>query len=137
MRTYQVRSAGNDSCCRPTYPAALPGVVGVGALGPCGPAPFTNHGPWVRACAPGTDIVDSFFLEWNGSEQPLSGGPDPDDFHGWARWSGTSFSAPIVAGVLAREMLLNGCTAQEAVGRVVDAPWLLRLPGLGTVIDTV
>lgn len=132
-----VASAGNDGCCRPTYPAALPGVVGVGALGPCGPAPFTNHGPWVRACAPGSDIVNSLFLDWNGSVQPLDGGPDPDDFEGWARWSGTSFSAPIVAGVLAREMLVTGCTAQEAVGRVVDAPWLFRLPGLGTVVDVV
>jgi len=132
-----VASAGNDGCCRPTFPAALPGVIGVAAIGPCGPAPFTNYGPWVRACAPGSDIVNSLFLEWNGDVRPLDGGPDPDDFDGWARWSGTSFSSPVVAGALAREMIVSGCTAREAVARVVDAPWLLRLPGLGTVVDTV
>jgi hypothetical protein len=132
-----VASAGNDGCCRPQYPAVLPGVVGVGALGACGPAPFSNHGPWVRACAPGTDIVNSFFLDWNGSVPPLPGGSDPDDFGGWARWSGSSFSAPLVVGALAREMVIAGCTAEDAVGRVVDAPWLLRVPGLGTVVDMV
>lgn len=132
-----VASAGNDGTCRPTYPAALPGVIGVGALGPSGPAPFTNHGPWVRACAPGSDIVNSLFLDWNGDVVPLDGGPDPDEFKGWARWSGSSFSAPVVVGALAREMLLTGCSAKEAVARVVDAPWLLRLPCLGTVVDMV
>jgi len=135
--TVFVASAGNDGCCRPTYPAALPGVIGVGALGPCGPASFTNHGPWVRACAPGADLVNSMFLDWDGSVEPLDGSPDPDDFEGWARWSGTSFAAPIVAGALAREMLVSGCSAREAVARVIDAPWLLRLPGLGTVVDMV
>ena len=45
-------SAGNDALSRPVLPAALPGVVGVGALGPGGPAPFPNYGPWVDACAP-------------------------------------------------------------------------------------
>ena len=82
-------------------------------------------------------IVNSLFLEWDGGVRPLDGGPDPDDFDGWARWSGTSFSSPVVAGALAREMIVSGCTAREAVARVVDAPWLLRLPGLGTVVDTV
>ncbi len=135
--TVFVASAGNDGCCRPTYPAALPGVISVGALGPCGPASFTNHGPWVRACAPGVDLVSSLFLDWDGSVEPLDGSPDPDDFEGWARWSGTSFAAPVVAGALAREMLVSGCSAREAVARVIDAPWLMRLPGLGTVVDMV
>ena len=48
-----VASAGNDGTCRPTVPASLPEVVSVGAVGPHGPAPFSNYGPWVRACAPG------------------------------------------------------------------------------------
>ena len=56
-----VASAGNDATCRPTLPASLPGVISVGAVGPHGPAPFSNYGPWVRACAPGVDLVSTFF----------------------------------------------------------------------------
>ena len=40
-----VASAGNDATCRPTFPASLPDVVSVGAVGPGGPAPFSNYGP--------------------------------------------------------------------------------------------
>jgi len=129
-----VASAGNDATCRPTFPAALPGVVSVGAVGPQGPAPFTNHGEWVRACAPGVDLVSTFFAGWNG-DAPLEAGTDPDDYSGWACWSGTSFAAPVVVGALAREMAVTGCTATEAVTRLIDDPALLRIPGLGTVVN--
>ncbi|MEX2080501.1 MAG: S8 family serine peptidase [Dehalococcoidia bacterium] len=129
-----VASAGNDSTSAPLYPACLPGVVSVGALGPFGPAPFTNFGPWVRACAPGTDIVSSFFTNFDGP-LPGSGSYDGDNFRGWARWSGSSFAAPIVAAALAREMLRSGCSAEEAVAAIIDAPGLFRIPGLGTVVN--
>ncbi len=131
-----VASAGNDATCQPSFPAAFPDVVAVGAVGPAGPAPFTNYGSWVRACAPGVDLVSSFFRGWNG-HLPASGGVDPDKFDGWACWSGTSFSAPVVAGALAREMTVNGCSARDAVTRLIDQPALLRLPGLGTVINAL
>ena len=49
-----VASAGNDASHRRRYPAAFRDVVGVGGLGPYGPAPTTNYGRWVRACAPST-----------------------------------------------------------------------------------
>lgn len=130
-----VASAGNDGSCRPTYPAALPGVVSVGALGPDGPAPFSNYGPWVRACAPGVGLISSFFRQFNGPLSPGASGQDPDLFQSWARWSGTSFSGPVVAAALAREMVLTGCTGTEAVARVIDAPGLYRIPGLGTVVN--
>ena len=130
-----VASAGNDGICRPTYPAALPGVVSVGAIGPFGPPLFTNYGPWVRACAPGVDLVSTFFANWNG-KHPLAG-DDPDDYAGWARWSGTSFAAPVVAGALVREMALSGISAQDAVTRVIDNPALLRIPQLGTVVNAL
>ncbi len=132
--TVVVASAGNDATCRPPFPAALPGVIGVGAVGPDGPAPFTNHGAWVRACAPGVDLVGPFFDGFDGPELPAPGG-DPDAFDGWARWSGTSFAAPVVVAALAREMRRSGVSAREAVDRVVDAPGLLRIPDLGTVVN--
>ena len=131
-----VASAGNDGTCQPSFPAAFPDVVSVGAVGPDGPAPFTNYGSWVRACAPGVDLVSTFFQGWNG-DLPASGGTDPDDFDGWACWSGTSFSAPLVAAALAREMTVNKCSAQDAVTRLIDQPALLRIPGLGTVINAL
>jgi hypothetical protein len=129
-----VASAGNDGTCRPTIPASLPGVISVGAVGPQGPAPFTNHGTWVRACAPGVDLVSTFFAGWNGDAGPVDGDSDPDDYTGWACWSGTSFAAPVVVGALAREMAA-GTTASDAVAKVVDHPALLRLPGLGTLVN--
>ncbi len=129
-----VASAGNDATCRPTFPAALPGVVSVGAIGPNGPAPFTNYGPWVKACAPGVDLVSTYFNGWNGDEPAPPGGDDPDDFHGWARWSGTSFAAPIVAGAIA-QMIDRGMNGAEAVARLIDAPHLMRIPNLGTVVN--
>jgi hypothetical protein len=133
--TVVVASAGNDGSCRPVYPAALPGVVGVGAVGPGGPAPFSNYGPWVRACAPGVDIVSWFFADFDGLEVGVGGGPDPDRFRSWAKWSGTSFAAPIVTAALARAMGTYDVGPATAVERVIDHPALLRLPDLGTLVN--
>jgi subtilisin family serine protease len=130
-----VASAGNDGTCLPTYPGALPGVVSVGAIGPHGPAPFTNYGSWVRACAPGVDVVSTFFSGFDGYEVAAAGQPDPDKFDGWARWSGTSFSAPIVLACLARTVYRTGCSPRQAVARLIDGPGLGALPWLGTVVN--
>jgi subtilisin family serine protease len=130
-----VASAGNDGTCRPAYPAALPNVVGVGALGPDGPARFSNYGDWVRACAPGVDIVSAFFSRFDGPQAAPTGGVDPDRFRDWATWSGSSFSAPIVAAAIAREMHVSSCKAPDAVTRVVDGPGLFRIPDMGTVVN--
>ena len=128
-----VASAGNDGSCVPQYPAAYDGVIAVGALGPDGPAPWTNYGEWVDACAPGTDLVSSFFAAFDGPE-PRVNTVDPDRFAGWATWSGTSFAAPVVVAALAREMVLGACSAHQAVERVVRAPHALRIRCLGTVV---
>jgi len=128
-----VGAAGNEGSCVEQYPAALPSVIGVAALGPTGPAPFSNYGPWVDACAPGTDLVSGFFAKFNGDMPPING-LDPDDFDEWATWSGTSFAAPVVVAALAREMV-DGCTAPQAVERVVRAAHLARLPNMGTIVN--
>jgi hypothetical protein len=65
----------------------------------------------------------------------MPGSTDPDRFEHWARWTGTSFAAPIVAAALLREMTLVSPTAAEAVARLVHAEGLFRLPGLGTVVN--
>lgn len=133
-----VASAGNDGTCRPPLPAALPNVVSVGAIGPHGPAAFSNYGPWVKACAPGVDLLSTFFTGFEGDAPAGDAGVDPDNFNGWALWSGTSFSAPVVAGALAQRMVADpNCTAKTAVERVVDAPALMRIPNLGTVVNVI
>jgi subtilisin family serine protease len=129
-----VASAGNDGVCIPQYPAALDEVIGVGAVGPGGPPEWTNYGEWVDACAPGVDLVSAFFADFNG-DFPMMNTVDIDHFVQWARWSGTSFSAPVVVAALAREMVMGNVDANEAVQRVVRAAHLLRLPCLGTVVN--
>jgi Subtilase family len=124
-----VASAGNDATCRRTWPAAFPDVVSVGAVGPHGPAPFTNYGPWVRASAPGVDLVSTFFSGWDDKAK--------GEFDGWARWSGTSFSAPLVTGAIVAYMHGRNATAQDAVARIVDGPGLLKIHNLGTPVNVV
>jgi len=127
-----VASAGNDASPRCTWPASFESVISVGALGPDGPAPFTNYGAWVQASAPGVDIVSTFFDLTK--EDALF---DATDFRGWAQWSGTSFSAPTVAAEIAWEWMGRGCSGR--VGEVAE--WLLhrdgvyRHPWLGTVFN--
>jgi hypothetical protein len=129
-----VASAGNEATCIPLYPALLPDVVSVAALDHDGDAaPFTNYGPWVRACALGADVVSAFFDGFDGAEPPVDG-VDPDHFEGWAMWSGTSFAAPRVVAALAREVA-GGRTPQEAVDHLIDADGLERKPMLGTVVE--
>jgi hypothetical protein len=129
-----VASAGNDGTSLPMYPAVLPHVVAVGALDhEDAPAPFTNFGPWVRACTLGVEVVSTFFANFFGSH-PSQAGHDIDDFAGWAVWSGTSFAAPRVVAELAREIQDRGVSAHEAVKDLIDAPGLERVPLLGTII---
>lgn len=128
-----VASAGNDGLCQMMYPAAFPGVIGVGSIEPAGRAFYSNHGPWVRACAPGTHLTSAFHT-FNGAH-PSDAGADPDEFEEWAHWTGTSFAAPIVAAALARHIALTNGSAADAVRAVIDAPGLFRYPGLGTVVN--
>ncbi len=128
-----VTSAGNDATSTAPYPAALPGVVSVAALGPQGPASFTNYGDWVSACASGLDVVSTYFTEFDGNTPPDAVG-DPDRFRGAASWSGTSFAAPLVAGKIARLVREKGLLPKQAVQRLLYAPGLARLPYLGTIV---
>ncbi|MDQ6614190.1 MAG: S8/S53 family peptidase [Actinomycetota bacterium] len=133
---YVVASAGNDGRSRPLFPATLPDVLAVGALAPTGPAPFSNFGDWVDACAPGSELRSTFFV-FDGPAEVGPYGDDPDHFEGWAIWSGTSFSAPVVVGNLARMMMADGGTTRTAVQRLIDAPTLTSVPYLGTVVDAL
>ena len=116
-----VASAGNDASCTPSYPAAFASVTSVGALGPDGPATFSNYGSWVDACADGVDLVSTFF--------------EVEPFDGWARWSGTSFAAAVVTAALA-DAIVGGMTTDDAIDAVITTP-SERIPCLGTVVGQV
>ena len=133
-RTVVVAAAGNASQSRVFWPAALKTVVAVGAHdggSPCGPAAFSNHGWWVDACADGLE-VHAKFVHFDGGVQGVM---EPGDFAGWATWSGTSFSTPIVAGALAQHMVDHGGSAEDAVRALVRAPGLPTLRDLGVRVD--
>ncbi|MDN3359368.1 S8/S53 family peptidase [Actinomadura sp. DC4] len=130
-RTVVVACAGNQASDRPFWPAALEHVIAVAALDGAGRAEFSNHGPWVDACAPGTGVT-SCFVRFDGPRPPARGA-DPDAFAGYAEWSGTSFAAPAVAGAIARLAASEGLPSAVAARRLLDPARHPTLPGLGVV----
>ena len=117
--TVVVASAGNRATRRRVYPAAIkfeatkPGdvdpnhawVIAVGAADATQDtntplvADFSNYGPWVPAYSDGVDVLGPYL--WPGYPfQP----PGEQPYNGFAVWSGTSFSAAIVTGLIAAEM---------------------------------
>ncbi len=132
-----ISAAGNQSTSRRYFPAALPDVVGVGALGQDGRAWFSNFGGWVDACAPGIDVISTFFTSYTEDRYRQEAPPIDDpgrEFTGYARWSGTSFSAPKVAGVIAQEMYLTDTPARDVWDRL-SSYQRYRYPDLGTVFN--
>jgi hypothetical protein len=153
MGVVVVAAAGNFSTTRRFYPAAFAGrptpadqvpLISVGALNPNGSkALFSDGGRWITAWATGAAMISTFPDDVNGSRDPqvsVPAGPafggrqalDSDDFSsGFAIWSGTSFSAPVVAAWIAAELMSVACDdqalrldqpgASAAVGRATQA----------------
>lgn len=130
QRTLIVAAAGNFDSDRPYWPAALKEVCAVGALtqtssGEPERASFSNYGWWVDAAAPGVKLKSAFLT--HGSEEGK-------DFHGYAKWSGTSFAAPVVAGRIAALMSAKDMSVRDAATELLD-PAGTRIPDLGVVVQ--
>ena len=99
-----VASAGNNGSDAKQYPAAYKKVVAVAAYDPAldGVAPWGSYGDWIDVSAPGVSINSS-----------VPGGQ-------MGVWSGSSLSAPVVAGQVALLMELD----REKTGK--DAEKMIR-----------
>jgi subtilisin family serine protease len=125
-----VAAAGNNNSDRPFWPAAFKHVTSVGALDTnkgVVRACFSNYGSWVDVWAPGVDLTSTYVDgHWLTSDEDVT-------FAGWAAWSGTSFSAPLVAAEVARRAvngnaraalhdLLGGLSVEPGLGLIYQPP---------------
>ena len=110
-----IAASGNENVSQSAYPAGIQGVISVGAIGPTGyRASYSNFGNGLDVVAPGGDFasrkqegflvaggtfVDGF---WTGLDVPKKPWGLAEDMRGQYIWTeGTSFSAPLVAGIVA------------------------------------
>jgi hypothetical protein len=138
LRAYKgvacVAPAGNNPTRRPSWPGAFPDVLSVGALATdCHHrADFSNYGGWVDVYAPGQNLINAYGRGTYTYQIPPQTGQAT--FSGLAQWSGTSFSAPIVTGLIADRMARCGESAREAAAALLAKARAQTSPGVGPVL---
>jgi subtilisin family serine protease len=130
-----VAAAGNNGNRLPCWPAAFDQVISVGALASdwCSRAYFSNFGGWVDVYAPGQNLVNAYAT---GTYTCVTA-PFVDEkrtFSGMVQWSGTSFSTPIVTGLIATRMSCCDENGQEAAAALLAEARARVVPGVGPVL---
>ncbi|WP_111764965.1 S8 family peptidase [Nakamurella deserti] len=132
-----VAAAGNngrdpDYRGRRFFPAAMCGVIGVGAYDsradPPIAADFSNRGTWVDVWAPGVELVSDYVPDWrvpspdwsDPSEPPPGDEPPAGSSTAFVHWSGTSFAAPLVAAEIARRVRSDPTASATIVEDFLD-----------------
>jgi subtilisin family serine protease len=129
-----IAAAGNFGDDRPTWPAGLPDVVAVGSVDTdLRTSAWSSRGPWVDVATVGRGVL-STYVEGQSYDEA---GEVVDRFgeSSFARWTGTSFAAPQVAGAVAQEMVRAGVGARTALQTVLAGA--VRVGGEGTPVLTV
>jgi subtilisin family serine protease len=104
-----VAAAANNASSLKNYPAALPGVISVGAATATGKvAEFSGFGSWLTVYAQGENVTG-----------PYEGG--------WAKWDGTSFAAATVTGRIARLMADWDMSAPDAAAHLLSVCGTIKI----------
>ncbi|WP_027408454.1 S8 family peptidase [Anoxybacteroides tepidamans] len=97
-----IAASGNDHSAQPSFPAAYPEVLSVGAVNPDGSqAEYSNYGDYLDVVAPGTNIASTFI------------------HNQYAALSGTSMAAPHVTALAGLIRSLNPQLTNKQVIHII------------------